>query len=62
MMIEWTESHILRLGGSAEIIPNPAATKLRPLPPILAGQFGTDPTKKMVCVYGHLVCSIFDFV
>jgi len=54
MMIEWTESHILRLGGSAEIIPNPAATKLRPLPPILAGQFGTDPTKKMVCVYGHL--------
>lgn len=25
-----------------------------PLPPILIGHLGADPTKKTVCIYGHL--------
>ena len=25
-----------------------------PLPPVLLGQLGNDPKKKMVCMYGHL--------
>lgn len=53
-MIDWTKSHIERLGGSATWVENPDGTKDRPLPPILCGSFIADPKKKTVCVYGHL--------
>jgi nonspecific dipeptidase len=25
-----------------------------PLPPVILGQLGNDPDKKMLCIYGHL--------
>jgi acetylornithine deacetylase/succinyl-diaminopimelate desuccinylase-like protein len=53
-MINWTKDHIDRLGGKSTILPNPAATADRPLPPILLGEFPLDPKKHTVCVYGHL--------
>ncbi|VEU41070.1 unnamed protein product [Pseudo-nitzschia multistriata] len=54
-MMEWTNSYIQRLGGSTTMVPNPLTTSERPLPPILLGEFKTnDPSKKTVCVYGHL--------
>jgi acetylornithine deacetylase/succinyl-diaminopimelate desuccinylase-like protein len=53
-MIEWTQGHIERLGGSTTLLPNPAGTEERPLPPILLGDFHVNPQLKTVCVYGHL--------
>lgn len=53
-MMDWTKGHIERLKGSATLLPNPLATAERPLPPILLGEFHSDPSKKTVCVYGHL--------
>jgi acetylornithine deacetylase/succinyl-diaminopimelate desuccinylase-like protein len=53
-MLDWTKAHIDRLGGDSKLLPNPAATEAQPLPPILLGEFTVDPTKKTVCVYGHL--------
>ena len=53
-MIEWTKDHVERLGGKTTLLDNPVATKDRPLPPILLGEFHVDPKKKTVCVYGHL--------
>jgi nonspecific dipeptidase len=53
-MLDWTKSHIDRLGGESKLLPNPAATEARPLPPILLAEFTVDPAKKTVCVYGHL--------
>jgi len=53
-MMEWTKSHIERLGGKVELHDNPAATPTHPLPPILLAEFIVDPKKKTVCVYGHL--------
>lgn len=53
-MMEWTKDHIERLKGKATLLPNPAATADRPLPPILLGEFNSDAAKKTVCVYGHL--------
>ena len=56
-MIEWCKDHITNLGGTAELLPNPSATKDGPLPPILLGTFLAKEdadTKKTVCVYGHL--------
>lgn len=53
-MIDWTKAHIDRLGGDSKLLPNPAGTEERPLPPILLGEFTVDPAKKTVCVYGHL--------
>lgn len=53
-MIEWTKAHVEKLGGKTTLVPNPAATKDRELPPILLGEFLVDPKKKTVCVYGHL--------
>lgn len=53
-MMEWTKDHIERLNGKATMQPNPASTKERPLPPILMGEFHSDPQKRTVCVYGHL--------
>ena len=60
-MLEWTKRWIEKLGGvRAELYDNPAGDQelddgtTIPLPPILLGQFGNDPKKKTVCVYGHL--------
>ena len=64
-MIDWTKRWIEKLGGTARLHENPGhehagpVQKLDdgstiPLPPILLGQFGNDPSKKTVCVYGHL--------
>jgi nonspecific dipeptidase len=53
-MLDWTKSHIDRLGGDSKLLPNPVGTEERPLPPILLGEFMVDPKKKTVCVYGHL--------
>jgi nonspecific dipeptidase len=53
-MIDWTKDHIEELGGKTSIVPNPVATAERPLPPILLGEFHVHPSKKTVCVYGHL--------
>jgi cytosolic nonspecific dipeptidase len=53
-MMEWTKAHITRLKGRAVLMDNPASTVDRPLPPILMGEFMSDPKKKTVCVYGHL--------
>ena len=59
-MIEWCKSWILKLGGEARLFENPCKVQTLddgstiPLPPILLGQFGNDPKKKTVCVYGHL--------
>ena len=64
-MINWTKDWIEKLGGKAELQENPGHEHAGPmqkmddgseipLPPILLGQFGNDPKKKTVCVYGHL--------
>eukprot|EP00536_Pseudo-nitzschia_multiseries_P005545 jgi/Psemu1/190744/e_gw1.104.45.1 len=54
-MMEFAGSYIERLGGSTTMVANPVATPECPLPPILLGEFKTnDPSKKTVCVYGHL--------
>ncbi|CAB9500595.1 Cys-Gly metallodipeptidase DUG1 [Seminavis robusta] len=53
-MMTWTKEHADRLGAKTTLLPNPAATPERPLPPILLGEFHVDPAKKTVCVYGHL--------
>ena len=53
-MMEFTKEEIERLGGSCSLVPNPDATTSRPLPPILIANFGIDPAKKTVCLYGHL--------
>mmetsp|Transcript_25079 Transcript_25079/g.59193 ORF Transcript_25079/g.59193 Transcript_25079/m.59193 type:complete len:520 (-) Transcript_25079:57-1616(-) len=54
-MMEWTGAYIEKLGGSVTMVANPVATPESPLPPILLGEFKTnDPSKKTVCVYGHL--------
>jgi cytosolic nonspecific dipeptidase len=64
-MMEWTQRHVERLGGSVQVVDNPAATPGRPLPPILLCEFvggsGGDSAAldgsnslKTLCVYGHL--------
>eukprot|EP00555_Chaetoceros_dichaeta_P014171 CAMPEP_0198253196 /NCGR_PEP_ID=MMETSP1447-20131203/3650_1 /TAXON_ID=420782 /ORGANISM="Chaetoceros dichaeta, Strain CCMP1751" /LENGTH=516 /DNA_ID=CAMNT_0043938767 /DNA_START=36 /DNA_END=1586 /DNA_ORIENTATION=+ len=53
-MMHWTQAHVERLGGIATLIPNPNSTDDHALPPILLGEFITDPKLKTVCVYGHL--------
>jgi ribosomal protein L40E len=64
-MMEWTQRHVERLGGSVKVRKNPAATPARPLPPILLCEFvgGSDSAAddgssssalKTLCVYGHL--------
>lgn len=56
--MNWTRSHIERLGGECQLIPNPADVVVPPqkptLPPILLANFHVDDTKKTICVYGHL--------
>ena len=58
-MMEWTQAWIIKLGGVAELKPNPIPNDLCgdekvSNPPILLGSFGSDPKKRTVCVYGHL--------
>lgn len=53
-MLQWTKDYIERLNGKAELLSNPASTPERALPPILIGEFISDPKKKTLCVYGHL--------
>jgi cytosolic nonspecific dipeptidase len=65
-MMEWTQRHVERLGGSVSVVDNPAATPDRPLPPILLCEFvggtggpsgssvDTTGSLKTLCVYGHL--------
>jgi len=59
-MLNWTKDWITRFGGTASLYDNPCVEQVFddgskiPLPPILLGQFGSDPAKKTVCVYGHL--------
>jgi len=58
-MMEWTKAWIEKLGGIATLKPNPVPEELFdlkpvPNPPILLGEFGNDPSKKTICVYGHL--------
>ena len=53
-MMEWTKGHIEKLGGKTILVDNPVGTVETPLPPILLGEFAVDPSKKTVCVYGHL--------
>ena len=54
IMMEYAKGEIERLGGSCSLIPNPDASATRALPPILTANFGSDPSKKTICVYGHL--------
>jgi acetylornithine deacetylase/succinyl-diaminopimelate desuccinylase-like protein len=53
-IMTWTKDRIERLGGKATLLDNPATTKEKEYPPILLGEFTSDPKKKTVCVYGHL--------
>jgi nonspecific dipeptidase len=53
-MIEFTRDYMDNLGGKTTIVSNPVGTDDNPLPPILLGEFITDPSLKTVCVYGHL--------
>ena len=59
-MMEWVDAWIKKLGGESDLTPNPCGEQelddgtTVPLPPILLGSFGSDPSKKTVCVYGHL--------
>ncbi|GMI34928.1 hypothetical protein TrCOL_g10974 [Triparma columacea] len=59
-MMDWCQKWIDKLGGDSELYENPLKEQKLddgttiPLPPILLGQFGNDPKKKTVCVYGHL--------
>ena len=56
-MMHWLKSHVERLGGKGDLhelgnqdMPDGVTV---PLPPILTATFGSDPTKKTICVYGH---------
>jgi len=53
-MMDWTAAHIRRLGGKAVLMPNPSNSDSKEYPPNLLGEFISDPSKKTVCVYGHL--------
>jgi acetylornithine deacetylase/succinyl-diaminopimelate desuccinylase-like protein len=58
-MEEWTKSYIERLGGTAELLPNPKGVDDdgSELPPILLAEFKAaenSETKKTVCCYAHL--------
>mmetsp|Transcript_33117 Transcript_33117/g.48599 ORF Transcript_33117/g.48599 Transcript_33117/m.48599 type:complete len:124 (+) Transcript_33117:127-498(+) len=60
-MMDWTEAWITRLGGTSSLLPNPNATKEKPLPPILLGEFraSVDAERKKtlwyVCVCGAVL-------
>jgi len=57
-MVEWTQKRLEKLGCKCQLkdvgtqdLPN--GDKI-PLPPVLFGQLGQDPSKKTICIYGHL--------
>lgn len=57
-MVVWAKSKLEALGAECSLHDIgmqtlPDGSKI-PLPPVLFGQLGNDPKKKMVCVYGHL--------
>ncbi|KPP79004.1 hypothetical protein Z043_101445 [Scleropages formosus] len=57
-MMEMAAKDIERLGGTVEVVDIgmqklPSGEEI-PLPPIILGQLGSDPSKKTVCIYGHL--------
>ena len=58
-MEEWCKSYIERLGGTAELLPNPKGVDDdgNELPPILLAEFKAaddSDSKKTVCCYAHL--------
>jgi len=57
-MVEWTKARLEKLGAKCELKDLGMQTlpcgKKIPLPPCLLGQLGTDPSKKTICLYGHL--------
>ena len=58
-MEEWTKAYIEKLGGTAELLPNPKGTDDdgNELPPILLAEFKAtenSDSKKTVCCYAHL--------
>lgn len=54
-MMEWAKAKMEKMGcASAALHPLGDEKPGLPLPPILVARFGTDATKKTVCVYGHL--------
>ncbi|CAG5885613.1 unnamed protein product, partial [Menidia menidia] len=57
-MMEMAAKDIERLGGTVELVDVgkqklPSGEEI-PLPPIILGHLGSDPSKKTVCIYGHL--------
>ncbi|KAK2830465.1 hypothetical protein Q5P01_018396 [Channa striata] len=57
-MMEMAAKDIEKLGGTVELV-DIGTQKLVtgeeiPLPPIILGSLGSDPSKKTVCIYGHL--------
>ena len=54
-MIHYAEAKIkaLKYNSSCKLYPNPVKQDPE-LPPILLAEFGFDPAKKTLCVYGHL--------
>ena len=58
-MEEWCKAYIERLGGTAELLPNPKGVDDdgNELPPILLAEFkaaDNSESKKTVCCYAHL--------
>ena len=59
-MMSWCQGWIDKLGGESELYANPLKEQKLddgttiPLPPILLGQFGNDPKKKVRTERGHL--------
>ena len=59
-MMDWTKDWIEKLGGTVVVKPNPIPEEdlgdgtTIPNPPILLASFDSDPSKRTVCVYGHL--------
>ena len=58
-MQKWTQDYVIKLGGTAELYPNPKGMDEdeNELPPILLAEFraGSDAEgKKTVCCYAHL--------
>jgi nonspecific dipeptidase len=54
-MMSWTADHITRLGGQVQLLDNPVTD--HPLPPILLGEFKSDPKKKVSHVIYNRWCS-----
>lgn len=59
-MVKHVAKQLENLGATIELCDNPLKEqtspegKVIPLPPIILGHLGSDPSKKTVCVYGHL--------